>query len=122
MPSISPPDCEMSPSEFETNEKQSAAVRSNRSRRDWFRLVGIPAIFAILGVAAMAVDMPLSRWFHDKNLPDGLKKLCDLSEVFGHGLGVAAILITAAVLAPQLLPRLPRVIAGAICPVRRHFR
>ena len=113
MPSISPPDCEMSPSEFATNEKQSAAGRSNLPRRNWFRLIGIPAIFVILGVAAMAVDMPLSRWFHDKNLPDGLKKLCDLSEVFGHGLGVAAILITAAVLSPQLLPRLPRVIAGA---------
>ena len=97
-----------------------------KSYRRWFWRFGVPALLALLGVAALPIDLPLANWFHEKNLPDGLRKACDLSEVFGHGLGVLAILLAAWVLAPQFRPRLPRVIfcayfSGAIALAGKLF-
>jgi membrane-associated phospholipid phosphatase len=89
---------------------QAKSLAAAKSYRRWFWRFGLPALWALLGVAALPIDLPLAHWFHEKNLPDGLRKACDLSEVFGHGLGVLAILLAAWVLAPQFRRRLPRVI------------
>ncbi len=80
------------------------------NRRDWVFQFGWPACFALLGIAAMTVDMPLAAWFHAKHFPRDLKKMCDLGETFGHGFGAAVILLSVVVLAPQLRLRLPRVV------------
>ena len=100
-------------SESSSSQPQENTSREEPFRLRWFWRFGIPVLLALLGVAAMTVDIPLSHWFHDKNLPDGLKKACNLSEIFGHGWGVLAILVTAWVLGPQLRPRLLRVICCA---------
>ena len=70
----------------------------------------------ILGCAALAIDIPLARWCKSPNLPGYIKKTFDLAEVFGHGSGVALILIAAWVLAPQVRRQLPRVICCAYLP------
>ncbi len=73
----------------------------------------VPALFVVLGCAALAIDIPLARWFEAQKLPGFVKKVSDLSEVFGHGSGIALILLTAWVLAPTQRRQLPRVICCA---------
>ncbi len=111
----------------ENRSPTSARIHDDASSsQSWRRQFLAPAILAILGAAAMTIDLPLSHWFHAKYLPDGLKKACDLSEVFGHGLGVLAILVTVWVLAPQLRLKLLRVtvcayFAGAVALSMKLF-
>ncbi len=69
-----------------------------------------PTLFALLGLAALPIDVPISRWFLTVDFPGDVKKLFDLAEVFGHGTGAAGILLAAWVLAPQRRAGLPRVI------------
>jgi membrane-associated phospholipid phosphatase len=75
---------------------------------------GVPALFAMLGIVAMAVDMPLARFVDVGHVPDGLKKAFDLAEVFAHGYGALTILIAVWVLAPERRRGLPRVLCGWI--------
>src|SRR5687768_9427101 len=63
--------------------------------------LGVPGFFALLGIAAMSVDMPLARMVDAEYIPDSLKKAFDLAEVFAHGYGALAILIAVWVLAPE---------------------
>jgi membrane-associated phospholipid phosphatase len=86
-----------------------ASAIGQRQRSPAVRYV-LPLVLILLGCAALAVDIPLARWFESQKLPGFIKKTCDLAEVFGHGAGVAAILLTAWVLAPEQRRRLPRVI------------
>ena len=62
------------------------------------RLYLLAAIFAVLAVPALAVDVRLAAWFREHGLPGDLAKLISLSEVIGHGLGVACIALTVYVL------------------------
>jgi membrane-associated phospholipid phosphatase len=87
----------------------SPAAKLGRSNAPLWVVAGL----ALLGFAALAIDVPLAEWLAAQKLPGFLKKICDLAEVFGHGLGVAAILFTAWVLLPQQRSQLPRVICCA---------
>jgi membrane-associated phospholipid phosphatase len=78
------------------------------------RLLVGPLVLALLGVAAMSVDMPLAHWVRGKHYPSDVKKLFDLAEVFGHGFGVAFILFSIWLLVPEKRPRLPRVIVAVL--------
>jgi membrane-associated phospholipid phosphatase len=75
---------------------------------------GVPALFAMLGIVAMSVDMPLARFVDTGYVPDSLKKAFDLAEVFAHGYGALAILIAVWVLAPERRNGLPRIVCGWI--------
>ncbi len=75
--------------------------------------LAIPLTFAILGVLALVVDVPLARWFESHTLPGLIKKALELSEVFGHGTGVAAILLCVWFLAPGQRRQLPRIVCSA---------
>jgi membrane-associated phospholipid phosphatase len=74
----------------------------------------LPAILFAAGFFAMAADKPLARWCLDDGLPSVLRKLTQLSEVFGHGLGIAAILITVFVLDRQHRWAIPRLILASL--------
>ncbi len=60
------------------------------------------AVFTVLGVVAFAVDVPLARYCNylkvEDKFPGDIERLFNMSEVFGHGLGVIMILITVFVL------------------------
>jgi PAP2 superfamily len=81
----------------------------NRSNHRTKQLVW-PVLLALLGAAALSIDVPLAQWVRSKGVPGGVNKLCQLAEVFGHGAGAAAILLAAWVLAPRERTRLPRAI------------
>ncbi len=96
------------PSEAPQSNGTAGEQASNRVTR-----YAIPTALAILGCAALAIDIPVARWCGSQKLPSLVKKACDLAEVFGHGVGVALILLAVWVLAPDQRRRLPRVAACA---------
>jgi membrane-associated phospholipid phosphatase len=73
----------------------------------------MPLLLVLLGAAALTIDIPVERWFKAGHEGGAIKKLFDLDEVFGHGAGVAVILLSVLILAPQLRWKVPRVIACA---------
>ncbi len=68
----------------------------------------LPLALFVAGFAALAVDLPLARWALRDSVPRELQKLLQLAEVFGHGLGIGAILITVLVLDRPGRWRVPR--------------
>lgn len=94
-------------------EPQSLAGPSLR----WM-LLGIAAGLACLGGLALAVDLPVARWFRTARPPGEVVRLLNFAEVFAHGLGAAALLAVAAGLDPTLRGfrrggDLPRMVATA---------
>jgi membrane-associated phospholipid phosphatase len=71
------------------------------------------AVLASIGVAALALDMPLAGWLRSGRCPGAIQKLFQVSEVFGHGLGVFYILLFIAVLDPWHRYAIPRIAAAA---------
>jgi membrane-associated phospholipid phosphatase len=51
-------------------------------------------LLVCLGVAALPLDLPVARWLDQHTLRGDVRKLLLLSEVFAHGYGVCAILLT----------------------------
>jgi len=68
-------------------------------------------ILVVAGFAALSVDVPVSHWLLTHGLPQELRRFVDLCEVFGHGFGVALILLSVWVLDPGSRRRLVRVTA-----------
>jgi membrane-associated phospholipid phosphatase len=71
-------------------------------------------VLVAAAAAALSIDLPLARWFLDRHYPGSLGKLFDLSEVFGHGLGVAMIVLAMHQLDRRRRWALPRVVAGIL--------
>ncbi len=82
----------------------ASRVACESSVRRW----GLPLGFALIGLAILPIDLPISHWFLDHNCPDSLDKLLSLSESFAHGLGAALILATAFILDPATRSAIPR--------------
>ncbi len=72
------------------------------------RYFALAAVLAALSGLALAVDMPCARFMSKMGMPGDVRKLFTVSEVFGHGMGIALILIAVAVLDP---------LSCANCPV-----
>jgi membrane-associated phospholipid phosphatase len=76
------------------------------------------AVLVGLAALAVAVDLPVSEFLREgttpHRVPSDLRKLITLAEVFGHGTGVACILLTVYVLDRSGRRRLPRVVVGVV--------
>jgi len=72
------------------------------------------AVLAAVGVASLAIDTPLSTWAQSGRCPSFIQKLCSLGEVFGHGMGVVAIVVIIAVLDPWHRYAVPRILAAGL--------
>jgi len=53
-------------------------------------------------VLALSVDLDVARWCKAGYIPKEIMRFLNFSEVFAHGIGVATLLLTAAVLDPTL--------------------
>jgi membrane-associated phospholipid phosphatase len=73
-----------------------------------------PPALALLGLAALPLDLPIARWFHDGHCPGELLRWLGFCETYAYGFGVACILITVAVLNVRARPYLPRAVALTI--------
>ncbi len=72
------------------------------------------AVLAAMGVAMLAIDVPLAAWFRAGYTPSMLEKVCGLAEIFGHGLGVVAIVAVIFVLDPWHRYGIPRILAASL--------
>ncbi len=72
------------------------------------QLCALGAVFAAAAAAALAIDLPLARWWAAGHLPGELRRLVNCSEGFGYSLGVLIILLLVWQLAPRQRRRLPR--------------
>ena len=72
--------------------------------------------FALAGVAALAIDLPLARLTHDHTWPKAVTEQLQRAEVFGYGVTVGVILLVVVVLDPgktQIMPRIALMVFGA---------
>lgn len=106
------------------HSNQTAEAFSERSdgtlRR---RLVAGAAALVFLGGMAFFADIAVARWCKAGHVPKSLMRFLNFSEVCGHGMGVATILLAAAVLDPTLGGRraLPRLTSVGSLPLSQDF-
>jgi membrane-associated phospholipid phosphatase len=79
--------------------QQSSDRLQNSLRRS---LIAGAIALACLGGLAFSVDLDVARWCKAGHIPKELMRFFNFSEVCGHGIGVATILLAAAVLDPTL--------------------
>jgi membrane-associated phospholipid phosphatase len=72
------------------------------------RLIGAALALACLGGLALSIDLDVARWCKAGHIPKEIMRFLNFSEVVAHGIGVATLLLTAAVLDPSLGGRRPR--------------
>lgn len=72
----------------------------------------IAVLLALAGGLALAVDVPFSRWLMRQDFC-AFEQLCRLAEVFGHGLGVAVLVLAVWVLDPARRRWVPRMMLAA---------
>lgn len=89
-----------------------AAAPADRYRT---RLLVVAGVCTLAGLMAFSIDLPVARWFAHRPspLPGDLLKFLNLAEVFAHGLGVTALIVTLLVSDPTLSLPLPGRPAGA---------
>ncbi len=75
--------------------------QSSAHQRHASRLLVAAIVLAVAAVPLMPFDVTVASWIHLRSLPGDLHRLIDYSEVFGHGIGVSLIIITAAILDPR---------------------
>ncbi|MFN9368389.1 MAG: phosphatase PAP2 family protein [Planctomycetia bacterium] len=68
------------------------------------RLIGGAAVLACLGIAALAIDVPVATWMRTHRPPREITRLLNFSEAFAHGTGVAVFLIAVVAIDPSLRP------------------
>jgi membrane-associated phospholipid phosphatase len=74
----------------------------------------LAAVLGAVGVAALAIDVPVASWVRTHELPSFFRKLCGLAEVFAHGVGIAALVAVIAVLDPWHRYGIPRILAASL--------
>src|SRR5436309_3238272 len=80
--------------------------------RTYLRLLA-PIAIAVLGFAALPLDLPIAWWFRDRRCPAEINRWLQFSEVYAHGFGVVCILLTIVALDAGRRHLLPRVAAIA---------
>jgi membrane-associated phospholipid phosphatase len=78
------------------------------------RLCYLAAMFATAMAVAWTVDVPVASYFRLERQPEFFHELVSFAEVFGHGVGVAYILLAAYVLDVHQRRRLPRIVAAIV--------
>lgn len=84
------------------------------------RLLTVAVALACLGALAFSVDLDVARWCKTGHIPKEIMRFLNFSEVCGHGIGVATILLAAAVLDPTLAGRRAAARLGSL-PFSREF-
>jgi len=92
--------------------KDATAARRPRVPGGW----GLVVLLALIALGSLAVDRGVSQWCKAHSLPGDMLSPLDWAEVFGHGVGVAILLMVVWVLDPahrRAIPRLAAIAYGA---------
>ncbi len=73
------------------------------------------ALLLAIGASALTIDLPLSRWVTTAAFPGFIRKLVEMGESFGHGLGVLLIVAAAYHFDPVRRWALPRLMVVTYC-------
>jgi membrane-associated phospholipid phosphatase len=84
------------------------------------RLLTSAVALACLGALAFSVDLDVARWCKAGHIPKDIMRFLNFCEVCGHGIGVATILLAAAVLDPTLAGRRAAARLGSL-PISRDL-
>lgn len=68
-------------------------------------MLAVAATLSCLGLAALAIDLPVASWLHAHRPPREIVRLLNFSEAFAHGTGVAVLLAAVLALDPAVRPR-----------------
>lgn len=79
-------------------------------------LISSAVAAALAAAAAWYGDREIAAWLSFDELPGDVRRIIHLSEIFGHGYGVALMLLATWILAPQVRRSFPRLMAIAIIP------
>lgn len=82
-------------------------------RDDVVRWLILPGGLCLLGLICLAIDLPLARFFQAKHLPKFLREVLDISETFGHAVGVGAIALALFVVDAGRRSWIPALLLGA---------
>jgi len=74
----------------------------------------VPLLLLASAGLALSIDLPLASWFSNHQLPGDLREILTVVETFGHGIGVALILIAIWTLNPDARRFLPRLIGASL--------
>lgn len=66
----------------------------------WKRPAIVGVMLLVAGCLVAPYDVGIARWMQDGNCPDVLEKLACLAEVFAHGFGALAVMLTVYLLDP----------------------
>ncbi len=77
------------------------------------RMYAIGALLAVAAVLAFQVDLAVLGFMRQGTIRGDVRRAIEYAEVFAHGFGVAAILLTVVVLDPRRRRSLPRMLACA---------
>jgi len=92
-------------------EIENAVPRQLRRRTLWHPL---PLGLLIAVLVSLAIDLPVEAFARVNKSPGWLTQLLEISEAFGHGVGVTLIVIAVFVLDPGNRPRFPQLLAGSL--------
>jgi hypothetical protein len=65
-------------------------------------LLAAAATLVVVGMAALAIDLPVAAWCKAGHVPKEVLRFLNFSEVFAHTMGAAVLLVAALVLDPGL--------------------
>ncbi len=99
--------------EFPSRRRQLASACPAVEPR---RLAWLAIALAVAAALALAIDIPVARFCLENRVPGEIRRILSFAEVFAHGYGVFAILLTVWVLAPDSRRKLPRIAACAYLP------
>jgi membrane-associated phospholipid phosphatase len=97
-------------------QQQSVGMRTAAASTSGGTWLGVTLMLLVAGIAALPLDLAVSRWCLDLKCPRAIHELFVNTEPFAHGIGVALIVAAIFVLDPRRrwsLPRLVILIAGA---------
>ena len=76
--------------------------------------IAISLLLLIAAAFALVVDLPIARWLISHRLRGDLRDIMEISEAFGHGLGVILVLAAIWTLHPPGRRFLPKLVAASL--------
>ncbi len=80
------------------------------------RLLIATGLLLVLGILSLLVDTDITRMRHSSYISGDVRRMIQMSEIFGHGFGIAIVLCLLWLLAPDKRRLIPRLASCAILP------
>jgi len=86
-------------------------TRVSNVTRHWLVM---PMLLLIIGLLAMSMDLAIARYFRSDPLRGVFREILEISEFFGHAVGIVFMLMAIYVLDPKHRRNIPRIATGSL--------